>query len=82
MRNMQTRKESGRASALRYNFTPSTTVFKTRCQSCRIAVHAAIKKLMDSKEKRPKFCENCKSFGDQQSRILSPDGMNLRFTEN
>ena len=79
---LQVHSASGAASAHRYNFAPSTTVFKTRCQPCGIAVPADIEKSMAAEENRPQFCENCKTSGNQQSQILSPDGMNLRFPEN
>ena len=82
MMSMQVHSASGAASAHRYNFASSTTVFKTRIQPCRIVVRADIEKSMASEEDRPQFSENCKTSGNQQSQILSPDGMNLRFTEN
>ena len=45
MMNMNTHPASGRASALRVKFAPSTTIFKTRISPCRIAVRVEIKNL-------------------------------------
>ena len=45
MKNRQTRKASGRASALRVCHTiASTTNFKSRCPPCRMALRAAFEK--------------------------------------
>ena len=75
---MNTRKASGRASALRVNrATPSTTIFKTRCQPCRIAVRAGSEKSMHSTGKRPRFGAICTSFSADRCRILPTGAVTL-----
>ena len=81
MMSMQTQQASGRASALRVNHI-WLAIFKTRFQSCPIAVRAAVKTLLHSKGKRPRFGDNNTSSRHQQFRILSPDRMSLRFTHH
>ena len=78
--NMKTHPASGAASAHRYNIAPSTLIFKTRCQPCRIAVRADHGKSMFSKEKRTHFRDILTSTADQQTQIHSFDQQHLRFT--
>ena len=80
--NMKTNPASGAASAHRYNLAPSTMIFKTRCQPCRIAVRADIKASKDPKKKRSHFGGIRTSSEDQQTRIQSYGQATLRFTEN
>ncbi len=60
----------------------AVTIFKTRSQPCRIAVRADIKIWIDSIEKRSHYGNISSSAGDQQDRILLPDGVNQRIPEH
>jgi hypothetical protein len=83
MRNMKTRKASGRASALRVGHTIAQTAnFKTRNDPCRIAVRADPEKSVHPKENRPRFGPICASLGANLCRILSRGAVTLRFAEN
>ena len=81
MMSMQVHSASGVASAHRYNFAPSTTVFKTFFSPFRIAVHAAIEKSMHSKENQPRFGAICPSLSADRCRILPHGAVTLRFPD-
>ena len=78
--NNNTDPASGAASAHRYNLAPSMTIFKTRIQSCWIAVRAVIKELRRSKEKRPRFAAIWATLSADLNRVLSLGTVTLRFT--
>ena len=69
MRNMKTRKASGRASALRVDHTITPLAnFKTRIKPCGIAVRADLEKCERFTRNRPRDSNICTSAGGQHSR--------------
>ena len=82
MMTMKTRLASGAASAHRYDLAPSTPIFKTRIEPCRIAVRADTEKSM--KLRAPQICFGCKwtITAATQIQIHSLGSAPLRFTDD
>ncbi len=70
---------SGGASAHRYNLASSTTIFKTRIQSCPIAMRADIKRSIHFMKNRPRVGGVQTSLSADPRRIRALDAAKLRF---
>jgi len=87
MMHINKRQASGQGMLLRLSRSaPAITIFKTRCQPCRIVVRADIRKSINSIEKWPQHGNISSSSGDQsdvqQNRILLADGVSQRIPEH
>ena len=87
MMHINKRQASGQGMLLRVGRNATAvTIFKTRCQPCRIVVRADIRKSINSIEKWPHYGNIGSSSGDQsdvqQNRILLPDGVSQRIPEH
>jgi hypothetical protein len=87
MMHINKRQASGQGMLLRVGRNATAiTIFETRCQPCRIAVRADIRKSINSIEKWPQRGNVSSSCGNQsdvqQNRILLPDGVSQRIPEH
>ena len=82
MMTMKIRLASGAASAHRYNLAPSTLIFQTRIQPCRIAVRAEIEKCEQFGKKRPHLGAGYRSLSADLCRIPALGQRHLRFSEH
>ena len=83
MMHINKRQASGQGMLLRISRSaPAVTIFKTRCQPCRIVVRADTEESINSIEKWPHYGNIGSSSGNQQNRTLLPDGVSQRIPEH